>query len=153
MDEAALENTVEKLHGHGQAATYGAVAGVVGGYHRTVMQGLHHAHRYSWVVNKRTRVPTGYEPHEIDPRLSQSITERGVIETPEDLDDWLRRASEETQAKQPAVSQAASAHKPIWEVIEEENRSIPPEVWDTLPTDLSEQHDHYIYGTPKRPTA
>jgi len=24
-------------------------------------------------------------------------------------------------------------------------------VWDALPTDLSEQHDHYIYGTPKRP--
>ncbi len=45
----------------------------------------------------------------------------------------------------------ATAHKPIWEVIEEENRSIPPEVWDSLPTDLSEQHDHYIYGTPKRP--
>jgi len=44
----------------------------------------------------------------------------------------------------------ATAHKPIWEVIEEENRSIPPEVWDSLPTDLSEQHDHYIYGTPKR---
>ncbi len=45
----------------------------------------------------------------------------------------------------------ATAHKPIWEVIEEENRSIPPEVWDSLPTDLSKQHDHYIYGTPKRP--
>ena len=45
----------------------------------------------------------------------------------------------------------ATAHKPIWEVIEEENQLIPPEVWDSLPTDLSEQHDHYIYGTPKRP--
>src|SRR5208283_5232656 len=41
----------------------------------------------------------------------------------------------------------ATAHKPIWEVIEEENQSIPPEVWDSLPTDLSEQHDHYIHGT------
>ena len=97
MDEAALEDIVEKLHGHGQAATYGAVAGVVGGYHRTVMQGLHHAHRYSWVVNKSNPCAHGVRPHEIDPRLSQSITERGVIETPEDLDDWLRRASEETQ--------------------------------------------------------
>jgi hypothetical protein len=48
-------------------------------------------------------------------------------------------------------TQATPTHKPIWEVIEEENRSIPPEVWDALPADLSEQHDHYIYGTPKRP--
>jgi hypothetical protein len=47
----------------------------------------------------------------------------------------------------------ADGQKPIWEVIEEENRSIPPEVWGALPSDLSEQHDHYLYGTPKRPTA
>lgn len=62
---------------------------------------------------------------------------------------------EQFQAKPPATNQAdtAPAHKPIWEIIEEENRSIPPEVWDALPADLAEQHDHYIYGTPKRPTA
>ena len=29
---------------------------------------------------------------------------------------------------------------------------VPDEEWDKLPTDLAEQHDHYIYGTPKRPT-
>lgn len=56
------------------------------------------------------------------------------------------------QAPPPArPPEATQAHKPIWEVIEEENRSIPPEVWDALPSDLSEQHDHYVYGTPKRP--
>lgn len=27
---------------------------------------------------------------------------------------------------------------------------VPPEVWDNLPDDLSEQLDHYLYGTPKR---
>jgi hypothetical protein len=42
-------------------------------------------------------------------------------------------------------------HKPIWEEIQELTAGIPDEVWDKLPTDLSEQHDHYIYGTPKRP--
>jgi Arc/MetJ-type ribon-helix-helix transcriptional regulator len=63
-----------------------------------------------------------------------------------------RLARETPQTKQSAVAQTApAAHKPIWEVIEEENRSIPPEFWDALPVDLSEQHDHYIYGTPKRP--
>lgn len=39
--------------------------------------------------------------------------------------------------------------------IEEQIRAIaadvPQEVWDELPNDLSYQHDHYIYGTPKRP--
>jgi hypothetical protein len=58
-------------------------------------------------------------------------------------------------AARPAAEQEqpAEAGKPIWEIIEEENRSIPPEVWDALPTDLAEQHDHYIYGTPKRSDA
>jgi Arc/MetJ-type ribon-helix-helix transcriptional regulator len=63
-----------------------------------------------------------------------------------------RLARETPQTKQSATPQTTpAARKPIWELIEEENRSIPSEVWDALPIDLSEQHDHYIYGTPKRP--
>ncbi|MBX6315717.1 MAG: hypothetical protein IRY99_22795 [Isosphaeraceae bacterium] len=58
----------------------------------------------------------------------------------------------QTTSKEPAAGagEPAQARKPFWEVIEEENRQILPEVWDALPTDLSAQHDHYIYGTPKR---
>jgi len=55
---------------------------------------------------------------------------------------------------QPAAArppEAAQAQKPIWEEILEATADIPDEVWDKLPTDLAEQHDHYIYGTPKRP--
>jgi Arc/MetJ-type ribon-helix-helix transcriptional regulator len=100
-----------------------------------------------------------------------------TIHLPEPLESWIRAAvhsgryaslddamaeatsllvqrlkQEQTQATEPAASQAApSAHKPIWEIIADENRSIPPDVWATLPHDLSEQHDHYIYGTSKRP--
>ena len=29
--------------------------------------------------------------------------------------------------------------------------ALPPEVLDSLPVDGASQHDHYIYGTPKRP--
>lgn len=62
-----------------------------------------------------------------------------------------RLEQEQAEANRPAArDQSAPVDKPIWEVIEEENRSIPPEVWDALPPDLAEQHDHYIYGTPKR---
>jgi predicted DNA-binding antitoxin AbrB/MazE fold protein len=28
---------------------------------------------------------------------------------------------------------------------------LPPETLDRLPADGASQHDHYIYGTPKRP--
>lgn len=30
-------------------------------------------------------------------------------------------------------------------------RALPPEALDRLPADGALQHDHYIYGTPKRP--
>jgi hypothetical protein len=42
------------------------------------------------------------------------------------------------------------AKKPIWEVIEDRMSRIDPEAWTVIPPDGAEQHDHYIYGTPKR---
>ncbi len=30
-------------------------------------------------------------------------------------------------------------------------RALPPDVLGALPDDLAAQHDHYLYGTPKRP--
>jgi Arc/MetJ-type ribon-helix-helix transcriptional regulator len=49
--------------------------------------------------------------------------------------------------------QPARASKPIWEEFQEISASVPDEVWDALPSDLAEQHDHYIYGTPKNTDA
>jgi hypothetical protein len=40
--------------------------------------------------------------------------------------------------------------RPVWQMVEELLKDIPQDVLDSLPTDGSEQHDHYIYGTPKR---
>jgi Arc/MetJ-type ribon-helix-helix transcriptional regulator len=57
-------------------------------------------------------------------------------------------------ASKPLASEAAApAYKPIWERIQDMTADVPDEEWDKLPTDLAEQHDHYIYGTPKRPMA
>src|SRR5271166_5732136 len=64
-----------------------------------------------------------------------------------------RLKQEQAQAEQPNASHNDRACKPIWEEIQELTAGISGDVWDKLPTDLSEQHDHYIYGTPKRPTA
>ena len=62
---------------------------------------------------------------------------------------------EQQQTTAPAAGQdaAATADKPIWERILERTADIPDEVWDKIPTDLAEQHDHYLYGTPKRTKA
>jgi Arc/MetJ-type ribon-helix-helix transcriptional regulator len=59
----------------------------------------------------------------------------------------------QAEADQPAAGGAAQEHKPIWEEIQELTADVPAEEWDKLPSDLAEQHDHYIYGTPKRPAS
>jgi hypothetical protein len=40
--------------------------------------------------------------------------------------------------------------RPIWEVITERMSAVPSEVFDRLPTDGASEHDHYLYGSPKR---
>jgi Arc/MetJ-type ribon-helix-helix transcriptional regulator len=42
--------------------------------------------------------------------------------------------------------------RPIGEIIDELMGDVPAEVLDRLPADGAEQHDHYAYGTPKRPS-
>jgi Arc/MetJ-type ribon-helix-helix transcriptional regulator len=46
----------------------------------------------------------------------------------------------------------AKGDKTIWERILEMTAEVPEAEWDKLPADSSAQLDHYIYGTPKRPT-
>jgi Arc/MetJ-type ribon-helix-helix transcriptional regulator len=64
-----------------------------------------------------------------------------------------RLKQEQAQAKHSVAipAEAAPKHKPIWEEFEDIAASIPDEEWAKLPVDGAEQHDHYIYGTPKRP--
>lgn len=38
----------------------------------------------------------------------------------------------------------------IWQKIRARSEKIPEEVWEEMPKDGSEQHDHYLYGTPKK---
>jgi Arc/MetJ-type ribon-helix-helix transcriptional regulator len=60
------------------------------------------------------------------------------------------------QTQTPAIQSGATPvvvapkQKPIWEVAADIRNSIPPEEWAKLPVDGADQHDHYIYGTPKR---
>jgi hypothetical protein len=40
--------------------------------------------------------------------------------------------------------------RPIWELIEDNMKDVPPEEFAKLPDDGASQHDHYLYGHPKR---
>lgn len=49
-----------------------------------------------------------------------------------------------------ASAPAGPPRRHISEKIRERMRDVPAEVWATFPTDGASEHDHYIYGTPKK---
>jgi len=48
------------------------------------------------------------------------------------------------------VTQEHVAVRPLWEIAEEISAQVPLEEWAKLPGDGAEQHDHYLYGSPKK---
>ncbi|HEY9230695.1 MAG TPA: hypothetical protein VIS78_01075 [Blastocatellia bacterium] len=43
-----------------------------------------------------------------------------------------------------------SGGRPIWAIFEELSQQVSLEEWRKLPKDGAEQHDHYLYGAPRR---
>ena len=81
-----LDEIVDQLDHHGQRATYGAVARLLGHSPRSLLKGRDRGRRFSWIVNRETGLPTGYSDDQIDPRRRDSgavITDYG------ELDRWL----------------------------------------------------------------
>ncbi len=44
----------------------------------------------------------------------------------------------------------SSPQRPIWEIIADNMKDVPPEDFAALPKDGLRQIDHYVYGVPKR---
>ena len=57
-----------------------------------------------------------------------------------------------TVEQQPAAPQsvAPKGGPSLGELIAAMARALPPGALDNLPDDLAAEHDHYLYGTPKR---
>jgi hypothetical protein len=45
---------------------------------------------------------------------------------------------------------ATPKKKSLLDKLDEISSRVPVEMWEKLPIDGAEQHDHYLYGTPKR---
>jgi hypothetical protein len=59
------------------------------------------------------------------------------------VEAWIEKLAE----PQPPVSRPLQN---IANFIVESMKDVPPEIMATMPTDGASQHDHYIYGWPKR---
>ena len=71
--------------------------------------------------------------------------------------EQMRQLRQELETELAAASQPAagqpSAAVPAWKQVLDNMKDVPDEDFDRMPSDCSEQLDHYIYGTPKRPRA
>lgn len=80
--------------------------------------------------------------------LEQAILEKIQALTDEKQQEVLALVDEMLKAEQQA--QLPRNARPIWEIIEEISNQAPPGTWDSVPSDGSVNHDHYLYGAPKR---
>ncbi len=71
------------------------------------------------------------------------IIEQQVVET-------LRRLPETQQQEVLAFIKRMEQQRTPLQRIKELTAALPNEVWDRIPEDGAEQHDHYLYGSPKR---
>lgn len=90
---------------------------------------------------------------------------REVEQAPDDLLEEVlnfllftksKQATEQPLSHNNAVQTAhevkdTNSTSPIWDSFSSFTENIPEDVLAQMPTDGAEQHDHYIYGTPKRP--
>jgi hypothetical protein len=59
------------------------------------------------------------------------------------LAEWIRKLAEQSPG-------ATGPRRHISEIIRENMSRVPPEIMATMPKDGASEHDHYIYGLPKR---
>ena len=64
------------------------------------------------------------------------------------VEEWIQKLAAQDEQDQQSVSRQQS--QPIWEIIAENMKRVPPEDLAAMPKDGASQIDHYVYGVPKR---
>ena len=80
--------------------------------------------------------------------LENKIQEKVKALPPEKQQRVLSLVEEMLSEKETTPSRVSV--RPLWEIAEEITSQVPLEEWEKLPVDGAEQHDHYLYGSPKR---
>jgi hypothetical protein len=73
--------------------------------------------------------------------------QRSIAASVLDLVDSIQSRRAKTGDDDPVHPEA---NKPIWEVLGDLMKDIPDEELEQLPVDGAREHDHYLYGSPKR---
>ena len=62
------------------------------------------------------------------------------------LEAWLNKLA----SAEPSTPSAERPLQTAADIVLSHMRKVPPEIMETMPQDGASQHDHYIYGWPKR---
>ena len=86
-EKAVIEDILDCLNKKKTRCTYGAVGGLLGVIARSVGRRLGDKRpKASWVVNKKTGLPTGYRPEEMHPDLEKK---EKIITSADELREFL----------------------------------------------------------------
>ena len=83
------------------------------------------------------------------PELEALLMERMKSGAFQNVEDVIMQALETAPIPE-SQSPASRPRQSIARFIVESMKDVPPEIMATMPTDGASQHDHYIYGWPKR---
>jgi len=92
---------LEALQSRSQRASYAAVAGLLGGSHRSLLSDHEKDPLHSWVVNGTTKLPTGYATNNLHEKLERNSK---VIDTKEGLRRILGSQPVRTSLQKPRNS-------------------------------------------------
>jgi hypothetical protein len=66
------------------------------------------------------------------------------------LEEWLRTLAEQSSSATLSSAAMKRENTPIWDIIADNMKNVPPEDIAALPKEGASQIDHYLYGHPKR---
>jgi hypothetical protein len=78
-------------------------------------------------------------------RLMAAAQAKGIS-----ADALLREALDKILTDAPPHAVPQTVQRPIWELIEDNMKDVPAVEFAKLPVDGASEHDHYLYGHPKR---
>ena len=82
--------------------------------------------------------------------VAQTIFEKVKTLPLQSQEEVLEFIEEKLSSANSATSSQKKDSRPIWEVLAEISSNVPDEEWAKLPSDGAENHDHYLYGAPKK---
>ncbi|MBW3623407.1 MAG: hypothetical protein KY468_08360 [Armatimonadetes bacterium] len=80
--------------------------------------------------------------------VKEQLIERIKAMPEDEAERWLERMTPQDES---SPSEGTSSLEAFFDMMDEIAANAPQEELDRLPTDLSYNADHYLYGTPKRP--